>query len=201
MNVIEQEEEGHDKRARDFANEYGNDENEDNGNDNNEDDDLKYEVGGGKGAPVGKHKHQHDVTQDEVKDRTYNLPARAPAQLRFNHAIDEPHCGKLYFPPTQLTQKGKQLNPQGIVDTIRYIYGRIMTQMTAKAGIKRFRQAAMAAHMQEFAQLENLDVYEAVNSRLLTRKQRRAAPRVINLIKQKRDGKLKGRTVADGSVQ
>jgi hypothetical protein len=76
-----------------------------------------------------------------------------------------------------------------------------MTQMTAKAGIKRYGQAAVAALMQEFAQLENLDVYEAVDSRLLTRKQRRAALRAINLMKQKRDGKLKGRTVADGSVQ
>ena len=59
----------------------------------------------------------------------------------------------------------------------------------------------MAALMQKFAQLENLDVYKAVDSQLLTRKQRRAALRAIKLIKHKRDGKLKGRTVVDGSVQ
>ena len=73
--------------------------------------------------------------------------------------------------------------------------------MTAKQGIKEFGQEAVAALMQEFAQLENLTVYEALDVKLLTRAQRRGALRAINLIKRKRDGKLKGRTVADGSVQ
>ena len=44
-------------------------------------------------------------------------------------------------------------------------------------------------------------MYQAVNPKLLTRQQRRAALRAINLIKEKRDGKLKGRTVADGRSQ
>ena len=98
------------------------------------------------------------------------------------------------IPPTQLTQAG-------LVNTIKFIYGKVMTQMTAKKGIKEFGQAAVAALLQEFAQMENLDVYEAVDARLLTRQQRRAALRAINLIKRKRDGTLKGRTVVDGSVQ
>ena len=55
--------------------------------------------------------------------------------------------------------------------------------------------------MTEFAQLEELGVYEAVDAALLTKEQRRAALRAINLIKLKRDGKMKVRTVADGSVQ
>ena len=76
-----------------------------------------------------------------------------------------------------------------------------MTQMSAKEGIKRFGKEAEIALMQEFAQLENLNAYEALDAKLLTRAQRRAALRAINLIKKKRDGKLKGRTVADGSVQ
>jgi hypothetical protein len=55
--------------------------------------------------------------------------------------------------------------------------------------------------MREFAQFETLNVYEALDSRLLTTAQRRGALRAINLIKKKYDGTLKGRTVADGSVQ
>jgi hypothetical protein len=55
--------------------------------------------------------------------------------------------------------------------------------------------------MQEFAQLEALDVYDAINPRTLTTKQKRGALRAINLIKKKRDGQLKGRTVADGRPQ
>ena len=132
---------------------------------------------------------------DNDDARPYNLRERGTATNRFNNAMDNPHDGKSYFPPTQLTQQGT------VVDTIKRVYGFIMTQMTAKEGIKRFGKAAEVALMQEFAQLENLDAYEALDAKLLTRTQRRAALRAINLIKKKRDGKLKGRTVADGSVQ
>ena len=55
--------------------------------------------------------------------------------------------------------------------------------------------------MKEFAQLEELDVYEPVSANSLTREQRTGALRAINLIKEKRDGRLKGRTVADGRPQ
>ena len=55
--------------------------------------------------------------------------------------------------------------------------------------------------MKEFAQLEELDVYESVLPTTLTKAQRRGALRAINLIKEKRDGALKGRTVPDGRAQ
>ena len=60
---------------------------------------------------------------------------------------------------------------------------------------------AEEALLQEFAQFEALNVCENVNSRLLTTEQQNGALRAINLIKMKCDGQLKGRTVADGSVQ
>jgi hypothetical protein len=75
------------------------------------------------------------------------------------------------------------------------------TQMSFKQGLLRYGKAAEAALMKEFAQLEDLNVYEAVDSRLLNREQKKAALRAINLIKEKRSGQIKGRTVADGSVQ
>jgi hypothetical protein len=75
------------------------------------------------------------------------------------------------------------------------------TQMSFKEGLKRYGKEAEAALMKEFAQLEDLNVYEAVNARLLSKEQRRGALRAINLIKEKRTGQIKGRTVADGSVQ
>ena len=52
-----------------------------------------------------------------------------------------------------------------------------------------------------FSQLDDKTVFEGVNAATLTRKQKRKALRAINLIKEKRCGKLKGRTVADGSAQ
>ena len=76
-----------------------------------------------------------------------------------------------------------------------------MHQMTAQAGIKKHGRAAEAALMNEFAQLEKLDVYESVDPSTLTHEQRKGAIRAINLLKEKRDGTLKGRTVADGRPQ
>ena len=55
--------------------------------------------------------------------------------------------------------------------------------------------------MTEFSQLEDLDVYEPLDAKKLTRQQKRAALRAINLIKEKRNGTIKGRTCADGSSQ
>ena len=53
--------------------------------------------------------------------------------------------------------------------------------------------------MKEFAQLEDhLAVHEAVDPKTLTKRQNKMALRALNLLKEKRDGSLKGRTVADG---
>ena len=76
-----------------------------------------------------------------------------------------------------------------------------MNQMTAKAAIKKHRRAAEEALMREFEQLEKLDMYTAVNPAKLTREEKLAALRALKLVKEKRDGVLKGRTVADGRAQ
>jgi hypothetical protein len=43
------------------------------------------------------------------------------------------------------------------------IYAHIMTQTSAKAGIRKHGKEAEAALMAEFAQLEDLNVFEALN--------------------------------------
>jgi hypothetical protein len=73
--------------------------------------------------------------------------------------------------------------------------------MSAKAAIKKHGSTAVDAMMAEFAQLENLSVYKALDPKTLSRKQKIEALRSINLVKEKRDGRLKGRTVADGRPQ
>jgi hypothetical protein len=140
---------------------------------------------------------------DEVNDavgvtesntgRAYNLRERKEKSVHFADAIDNPYDSKSYFPPTQLTQVGEDVNKR--------IFGFVMTQMTAKAGIKKHGKAARAAMVQEFGQLEDLKVYEPVDATSLTKEQKLGALRAINLIKEKRDGRLKGRTVADGRSQ
>jgi hypothetical protein len=82
-----------------------------------------------------------------------------------------------------------------------YISGFIMTQMSAKAGIKKHGQVAIDALCQEFLHLHDLGVFEGQRVSALTKEQRKTALRAISVIKEKRCGRIKGRTVADGRPQ
>ena len=81
------------------------------------------------------------------------------------------------------------------------ITGFIMTQMTATAGIRKHGERAVEAMFMEFCQLEDQSVFGGLKASELTATQKREALRAVNLIKEKRCGKLKGRTCADGSTQ
>jgi hypothetical protein len=132
----------------------------------------------------------------------YNLREQAPRGRTFADAIDEPHSGKSYYGPHQFLQNGIPDSKEAPPTTVeKFIFGFVMTQMSAKAGIKKHGRAAEEALMAEFAQLEELEVFEALRPDTLTRQQKAGALRAINLIKEKRDGRLKGRTVADGRPQ
>jgi hypothetical protein len=82
-----------------------------------------------------------------------------------------------------------------------YVFGHVMTQMTATAGIKKHGQKAIDALFQEFAQLEDKKVFQPLNATTLSVTEKRGALRAINLIAEKRCGKMKGRTCADGRPQ
>jgi hypothetical protein len=76
-----------------------------------------------------------------------------------------------------------------------------MTQMTAKAGIKKHGQVAVNARFQEFLQLHDKTVFAGKHRSELTKAERQAVLRAISVIKEKQCGKIKGRTVADGRPQ
>ena len=140
----------------------------------------------------------------QVNEGRYNLRQRLPPTNTLARAMDNPHSSKSYFPPTTLLQQHEctdEAQTMTLDEQKKFAFGFIMTQMTAKAGIKKHGAAAEEALLQEFMQLEDLTVYEPVHPSSLTAKQRKETLRAINLIKEKRDGRLKGRTVADGSVQ
>jgi hypothetical protein len=90
---------------------------------------------------------------------------------------------------------------ESLDDIYKYIFGHIMTQMTATAGIKKHSQAAVDALLQEFCQLDSKSVFEPLDASMLTASQKREALRAVNLIKEKRSGKLKGRTCANSWSQ
>ena len=79
-------------------------------------------------------------------------------------------------------------------------------QMSAKAGIKRFGDRALAAIINEYKQLNTGTVpgklvFGCIDPKDITMEEKKRALEAVNLIKKKRCGKLKGRTCADGSKQ
>ena len=82
----------------------------------------------------------------------------------------------------------------------------MFTQMQAKSGIEKFGEEAVSALMKEFKQLDQGSipgkrVVCPVNPSTLTSTERKRALNAVTLIKQKRDGSLKGRACADGRKQ
>ena len=91
--------------------------------------------------------------------------------------------------------------PRKPVNVTQKVFGFVFTQMTARAGIKKHGQAARDALTAEFTQLDYKGAYEPVHTMDLTESQQKGALRIINLIKEKRDRRLKRRSVADGWPQ
>jgi hypothetical protein len=129
----------------------------------------------------------------------------------FDHVMDEPASGQSY--DAQLLQHEPEDKPSlreavhdmnvtgSTIKVFEYVTGFIMTQMTAKAGIKKHGQVAVDALFQEFLQLHDKTVFARKHRSELTKAERQAALRAISVIKEKRYRKIKGRTVAGGKPQ
>ena len=73
--------------------------------------------------------------------------------------------------------------------------------MHASRGIKIFKELAVAALLKEYKQFHDKSVFGRIAYEPLTVEEKKKGPRAINLMKEKRRGKIKGRACADGSVQ
>ena len=91
--------------------------------------------------------------------------------------------------------------PKDTATVAQRMFGFVFTQMSAWAGIKKHAQAARDVLTAEFTQLDYKGAYELIHADNLTETQQTSALRIINLIKEKRNGQLKGRSVADGQLQ
>jgi hypothetical protein len=168
-----------------------------------------------------------DVIVDDPRTETqirHNLrPNRTPGYgHRLGHIMDEPGSTKSY--DAQLLQHSEassshghepgtaslrsamqRIQEEGTPDTtddvLKCVTGIAMMQMSAKAGIKKHGQVAIDALFKEFAQLHDLGVFLPQQVAKLTIAQKRGALRAISVIKEKRCGKIKGRTCADGRTQ
>ena len=79
-------------------------------------------------------------------------------------------------------------------------------QISAKRGIKKFDERAVSALVKEFTQLDQVAfpgkaVVEPIEANLLSAEDRASALEAVNIIAEKRCGKIKGRTCTDGSKQ
>jgi len=130
----------------------------------------------------------------------YNLRAGRGRSYshRFDHQMDELNSGQSYEAGIQLLQDAVKNIGELPTDTYKYICGHVMTQMSATAGIKKHGQPAVDTLLAEFRQLDDKNVFEPCDALLLSKEQKRQVLCAMNLIKEKRCGRLKGRTCADG---
>jgi hypothetical protein len=77
----------------------------------------------------------------------------------------------------------------------------IMTQLSMKAGMKRWGKEARDAVHSEMKQLHFRDTFQPVHYRDLDEQERKMLLESHMFLKQKRDGKIKARTVAGGNKQ
>ena len=85
--------------------------------------------------------------------------------------------------------------------TTSTIAGMMFNQMSARTGIKKHGDAARDALRKEFKQIVDKHVYSGIRKKDLTPEQLERVLGAVNLIKEKRNGVLKGRHCANGSKQ
>ena len=139
---------------------------------------------------------------------TYSLRDRGQVKPpSFNNEFNNPSNTKSYSatPHLQFFQQSMAdmtSKPTEIQHHLSSLHSHIttfmFTQMTDKAGIRKHGQKAVDALFKEFSQIDTKGVIKAIRASDLTHTQRKNALRAINLIKEKRNGVIKGRTCADG---
>ena len=75
------------------------------------------------------------------------------------------------------------------------------TQISAKKGIKKFGERTLNAIITEYEQLEDFSVFTPLDLKYMNKEDHKNGLYDIDLIKEKRTGKLKGRKVVDGRKQ
>ena len=76
----------------------------------------------------------------------------------------------------------------------------MFTQISAKKGIKLFKERVVSDTVKEYKQLDDINVVGPGKTDVLTPGQKWKSLRAVNLIKEKLCGKIKGKTCADVST-
>ena len=140
-------------------------------------------------------------TRGVTRDYSYRFGMEEGQNLNIIHS----NKGRIENMEQYLEQCKKKplITPQdGFGKKYGYAAHYVMVQMSAKQGLKEFGDRAVQAIKAEFHQLvHEMEVFIPKRFHSLTYDQKRKALKAITLIDHKRSGKVKGRTVANGSVQ
>ena len=142
--------------------------------------------------PTIDSRKRHDDSNLDEKERQQFL------QTKLHHQLYMKKCERL---PKKKVKENQ--HPCTMFHTAVDV---MFTQMSAKQGIKLFGEKAIAAMYKELKQLDEgampgKPVVQPIDVKQLSDKDKKNALYAVNLIKQKRCGKIKGRTCADGSKQ
>ena len=85
-------------------------------------------------------------------------------------------------------------NPSEMQSIHKAMVGFMFTQMSAAKGIKKHGQVALDALRKEFEQFKSLEVLEPLDAFTMSDEHKAESLRAISVIKEKRDGTIKGRT-------
>ena len=155
---------------------------------------------------ISKERNRYNLRRKikQVKEQRFNKDHFTYLTLSKNkeHVIEKKvtlmNYSKSFRRSVRRLIKGKQVDRNLLCTDL---IGISMTQMSASRGIKLFGERAIIAMAKEYAQLDDLSVFTPRHVHDLTAEERKSALSVIDLIKEKRCGKIKGRTVVDGRGQ
>jgi hypothetical protein len=187
------------------------------------DNDPTMEVGDADNDPaveVGHADNDPAVQLPDIQAPTVQEPTQAPdgipgvrrsTRTRFapkqSYIPSMSGSSKYAYAVTQLTSQGT-LYPdahmffhESIPQEEPDVVAAIMTQLSLKAGLKQWGDKATAAVRSEMKQLHFRDTFKPMHWKDMTHAQKQTILESHMFLKEKRDGKIKGRTVAGGNKQ
>jgi Reverse transcriptase (RNA-dependent DNA polymerase) len=132
-----------------------------------------------------------DGAGPETESVRYNLRGN---RMNFSHKY-------VFLQHPEVTPKGPQSDTATDLRNHVMATGFLFNQMGIKPGVKAYGERAVEAVIAECTQLDDKGAFKPRSRESLTKLDLQRALRAITLVKEKRSGKIKGRTVADGRGQ
>jgi hypothetical protein len=151
-------------------------------------------------------------TQEDPRTKTpapVALPAHASELRRSTRVRSQTNQGytpslsgsKYSYAVTQLNPDSHMFVQEDFYQAKPDVVAAIMTQLSLKAGLKEWGEVAFMAAQSEMKQLHFRSTFKPKHWRELSQVQRQTVLESHMFLKQKRDGKIKGITVAGGNKQ